>query len=275
MKRVLGHCLAGLSLICGGIALTSACAHNDASLFVQDVLYPTPVAAGQSCVYTADPNQTYLPRGTLDVAFGHLQYDAFFLIGNQLVSQANSQDLKTETSTINIEGAIVRVTDAPGNQLDSFTSLTSGTVYPSTGTVPGYASISATVASQKAVNAILSQKAADLAQGGTTAIVSYVKFFGHTLGGTYIESNSFEYPIDVCQDCLISFAQSEATQCNGIVVKGPNCLSQSSTATSLPVPCVLGQDTVIDCSQCQEFTACRGAYPSGPPASCLSDAGAG
>jgi hypothetical protein len=277
MKRVLGHCLAGLTLICGGIALTSACAHNDSSLFVSNVLYPTPVSAGQACSFTADPNQTVLSRGTLDVAFGNLQYSATFLIGNQLVAQAQSQNLKTETSIINIEGAIVRVTDAAGNQLDNFTTLAAGTVLPSTGTVPGYASISAVVASQTAVGAIVKQKAAELASGGTTMIVTYVKFFGHTLGGTYIESNDFEYPIQVCEttpeggSCLVNFSLSEAVECNGVKVNVPNCLAPSSTAMSLPVPCTPGQDTIIDCSQCQSLTVCRGAYPSSSP--CLVDAG--
>jgi len=277
MKGVLGHCLAGLSLLSAGIAFMSACQHDDSSLFVQNVLFPTPVTAGQSCTYTADPNQTFLPRGTLDVAFGRFQYDAWYLVGNQLVAQENSQQLQTETSTINIEGAIVQDTDAPGNQLDSFTVYTSGSVYPGTGTVPGYTSISATIASQTAVKALTTEKAADLASGGTTTLVTYVKFYGHTLGGTYVESNNFEYPIDVCDGCLIGFSQSEATSCsaNGVTVapKTPNCLTPSSSAASQPVPCVVGQDTAIDCSQCQEVPACRGAYAGGGiPAVC--DAGA-
>jgi len=278
MKRVLGHCLAGLSLISGGIALMSACAHNDSSLFVQNVLYPTPVSIGQSCVYTADPNQTFLPRGTLDVDFGRFQYDAFFLLGNQMVAQANAQQLQTETSTIDIQGAIVRDTDAAGTQLDSFTSLTSGTVYPSSGTVAGYASISATIASQKAVSSLVSSKASELAGGGTTQLVTYVKFYGYTLGGTYVESNDFEYPIDVCQGCLIGFSGSETTECcvNGACVtpKTPNCLSPTSSSGSLPVPCIVGQDTAIDCSQCQEIAACRGAYSAGGiPLLCEADGG--
>lgn len=274
MKRVLGHCLAGFTLLSGAVAMMSACAHNDSSLFVQNVLYPTPVTVGQACTYTADPNQTFLPRGTLDLDFLRFQYDAFFLIGDQMVAQANAQQLQTETSTVDIQGAIVRDTDAAGNQLDSFTSLTSGTVYPSSGTVPGYVSTSATIASQKAVNALVSENSANLAQGGSATLVTYVKFYGYTLGGTYIESNDFEFPIDVCQGCLISFAASEATVCtvNGssVTPKTPNCLSPGSSSSSLPYPCNPGQDTVIDCSQCQNIPACRGAYAStSPPALCL------
>ena len=114
MKRVLGHCLAGLTLMSGGIALIAACQHNDSSLFVSNVLYPTPVSQGQQCLFTADPNQPVLSVGALDLGFSSTYY-AHFLLGNQLVAQANSQNLKTETSIINIEGAIVKVTDAAGN----------------------------------------------------------------------------------------------------------------------------------------------------------------
>ncbi len=278
MKRVLGHCLAGLSLISGGIALMSACAHNDSSLFVQDVLYPTPVSAGQGCIFTADPNQSYLPRGTLDVDF-RTQYDAVFLIGDQMVAQANGQQLQTETSTVDIQGAIVRDTDAAGNTLDSFTSLTSGTVYPSTGTIPGYLSTSATIASQKAVNALVAQKGSGLSSGGSSTLVTYVKFYGYTLGGNYIESNDFEFPIDICAGCLLGFSGSEVTECcvNGTCVapKTPNCLSPSSNAGSLPQPCRLGQDTSIDCSQCQDHAVCRGAYSAGGVPALCEDGGAG
>lgn len=285
MKRVLGHCLAGLSLLSGGIALMSACAHDDSSLFVQSVLFPTPVAAGQACVYTADPNQTFLPRGELDVAF-RLQYDAFFLLGDQMVAQANAQQLQTETSSIDIQGAIVKNTDAAGNVLDSFTSLTSGTVYPSSGTIPGYLATSATIASQKAVSALTAQEAGNLKSGGSTTLVTYVKFYGYSLGGTYVESNDFEFPITVCdgrysENCLIDFSQGNTDSCcpNGTCVspppKTPNCLNTSSSSSSLPVPCNIGQDTKIQCSQCLELAACNGAYAtSAPPAECL-DGGTG
>jgi len=285
MKRVLGHCLAGLTLICCGIAVTSACAHNDSSLFVENALYPTPVAEGQSCTFTADPNQTVISVGKLDLAFGNDEFSGVFLIGNQLVSQASSQDLKTETSIINIEGAIIVDTDAAGNQLDTFTSPASGTVLPSTGTVPGYSSIGAIVTSPKAISALMSTEASNINGGGSSLIITYVKFFGHTLGGTYIESNNFEYPITICatsannSQCLVSFSESEATgtcfdPTTGVAekIKTPNCLAPNATAASLPVPCQPGQDTYIDCSQCQTVKACQGAYANQTP--CTSgDAG--
>jgi hypothetical protein len=269
MKRVVQHGLAGLALISGGLAFTAACQHNDSSLFVQNVLYPTPVASGQSCIYTNNPDQSVLSSGALDVTLTQ-EYVAEFLVGNQLVAQENSQNLMTETSTINIEGAIVTVTDAAGNQLDFFKSLTSGTVYPSTGSTPGYAALSATIISQKATNLVAGTGNGNLPSGSTITVVSYVKFYGHTLGGTYIESNNFEFPVDLCAGCLINYSGSSLSECNGIALKQPNCLGSSSTSTSLPVPCAIGQDFSIPCSACSGSAVCRGEYPDGLPQACLS-----
>ena len=272
MKRVLGHCLAGATLVVGGVAVMAACVHDDESLFVQNVLYPTPVAIGNSCTYSNDPNQTYLPRGILDVAFGRFRYDAWFLLGNELVQQSNPSTLHAESSTINVQGAVVRVTDAAGNQLTSFTSLTSGTVYAGTGTTPGYSSTSAQILDSATIQAEVNANAGTLTGGGTVKLVTYTKFFGHTLGGTYVESLEFEFPIDVCDSsgghpCLVLFTSNDVdTTTPG--VKVPNCLGNQSSSTSggsstLPVPCITGQDTTIDCSQCQGTPACSGAYAKG------------
>jgi hypothetical protein len=265
MNRVLGHCLAGLSVIAGAIALTSACVHDDSSFFVQAVIYPQPQGSGTQCTYSANPSQVFLSRGTLDTAFRN-EYDAVFLVANQLVTESNPNQVQTETANINIQGAIVRVTDAAGNQLDSYTSLTSGTVYAAVGGTPGYAVVSATAISQKALGGG--------AAGGTKTLVSYLKFFGHTLGGDYIESNEFEFPVDICNGCLVNFTQSDVNPC----FQNVNCLGNVSGGMSggggQTLPCVPGQDTPIDCSQCKGFGICNpnpGAYVGGPGC----DAGAG
>jgi hypothetical protein len=274
MKRILGHCLAGLALVGGGVALTVACQHDDSSLFVQNVIYPTPVTAGQSCTFNNDPSQEILPIGTLDIAFAQ-QYVPVFLVGNQLVAESNSQQLQTETSTINIQGAVVTITDSAGNQLNSFTSPTSGTVYPSTGTVPGYAVVDIVLIDQATVKAVEASKGGELTGGGTTTLLTYAKFFGHTLGGDYVESNNFQFPVTVCEGCLVTF--SSADDDPSPELKQPNCLGNASagasTASSLPVPCTLGQDTTIDCTDCQGNPVCLGAYKNGGEP--ILDAGGG
>ncbi len=56
----------------------------------------------------------------------------------------NSQQLQTETSTVNIQGAVVRITDSAGNGLAKFTRLAAATIYPATGGVPSFAPIQVT-----------------------------------------------------------------------------------------------------------------------------------
>jgi hypothetical protein len=277
MNRVLWHCLAGLSVLCGGIALTSACAHDDSSFFVQGVIYPQPQNAATGCTYTANPNQIFQSTGRLDLGF-LAGYSAVFLLADQLVSQQNTSQLQTETDDINVEGAIVRDTDSDGNQLDSFTADTSGTIYASTGNVPGYAVISAQIVSEAAVKALAAEKVGLLNGGGHTTIETYVKFFGKTLGGDYTESNEFDYPIDVCTSntanpanasCLLTFSASD--QCSS--QPSPNCgNAATSSASSQNAPCIVGEDTPVDCSLCYlKYSFCN---PNPPPAGGC-DGGAG
>jgi hypothetical protein len=263
MNRVLGRCLAGLAVVTGALSLSAGCVHDDSSFFVQNVIFPQPQGAGTECTFTANPSQLFLSRGTLDTAF-RSEYDAEFLVANQLVTESNPNQVQTETSNINIQGAIVRDTDAAGNQLDSFTSLTSGTVYAAVGGTPGYAVSSATVISQKAI-----QGAGNLA-GGVKTLVGYVKFYGHTLGGDYIESNVFEFPVDICNGCLVQFSASDIDPCYA----APNCLNAANgmaTQATNTIPCVIGQDTAVDCSQCLSSPLCN--PPAGRNLCAVAEAG--
>jgi hypothetical protein len=95
---------------------------------------------------------------------------------------------------------------------------------------------------------------------GTSRLVTYTKFFGQTTGGDYEESDEFEFPVDICFGCLVGFSAADENP----LEPEPNCAlaAASGTATSLPVPCVIGQDAVVDCSACQGFAVCRGAAPT-------------
>jgi hypothetical protein len=256
MKRVWGHLLAGVSLLCGGVAVMSACKHNDSTLFVQSVLAAQPVSAGAQCSFTSDPTQAHISSGALDIGF-RTEYDPTYLIGNQSVPEVNSQQLQTETDIITVQGAIVRITDAAGNQLNTFTRLAAATVYPSSGSVPGYSPITVTTIDSTTImnNANL---LANTANGGHTRLVTYVKFFGQTLGGNSIESEEFEFPVDVCLGCLVQFTGAD----DDPNFAQPNCeraAGNTATSSSLPSPCVQGQDFGVDCSLCLALPVCQGA----------------
>ena len=142
MKRVLGSILAGLSLLGGAAVLFPACVHDDSSLFILDALAQPANATSGVCGYTADPTQPYIdvrrPSGLR--SFGG-EYIATFLVGNQMVPEVNPTQLMTETSFVNIQGAVVRVTKSTGEPVISFTRLTATSIPPSTGTTPGYGAV--------------------------------------------------------------------------------------------------------------------------------------
>jgi len=253
MKRVWGHVLAGVSLLAGVAMAMPACAHDNSSLFVQDVLAPQLVSTGQTCVFTSDPTQTFLPSGTLDVGL-RATYAPWFLLGNQMVSESNSQQLQTETSTITVQGAVVTISDSSGNQLNKFTDLAAATVYPATGTTPGYAPIQVTTIDETtAKNAVNG-----LAAGATVRLVTNVQFFGFTLGGDSVTSDTFEFPVDLCVGCLVQFSPADENPADPL----PNCKAASAMAgmagaTVVPSPCYPGQDYVTDCSQCLGNAVCN------------------
>jgi hypothetical protein len=268
MKRVWGHLLAGVSFLACGVAAVGACKSDDSTLFVQGVLAAQPVSAGAQCSFTSDPTQPFISSGVLDIAF-RSEYDPTYLIGNQAVPEVNSQQLATETDIITVQGAIVRITDAAGNQLNDFSRLAATTVYPSSGSVPGYAPITVTTLDSTTVNSDAALQA-NVKAGGTTRLVTYVQFFGITTGGNSIKSDEFEFPVDVCYGCLVDF--SATSDDPSTTYQQPNCIAaaMSTSSSSLPTPCVPGQDFTIDCSECQQVAACRGAYATEG----LPDAGA-
>jgi hypothetical protein len=240
MERVCGRVLAGLTLLVGGGAVMSACVHNDSSIFIQNVLAQQLVAAGQMCKFTSDPTQAYISGGRLDIAIRG-EYDAVFLVGNQMVPEANPQTPTTETSTVRVEGAIVRITDASGAQLRSYTTPLGATLYPATGTTPGYTPIGATIVDQMTVTKLAGSsvlQATPTQSSGVVHLVTYTRFFGHTLGGRYIESDEFGFPVDVCNHCLLPICINTTT------------MGSTSSASTEPIPCELGQDVAIDCPTC-------------------------
>jgi len=249
MKRVWGHVLAGLSIAAGVIgtgAIVAACVHDDSTIFVQGVLAPQFVTAGMTCTYTSDPTQDHITSGVLDTGILD-EYTAEFLVGNQIVPQGNPNQPNTETSFVSIQGAVVRILDSAGNQLTSFTQPAAITIPPSSGTTPGYAPIGVTILDPATVQSL------GVVSGSTKRLIPYTRFFGKTLGGDSVESDEFGFPVDVCYGCLITFSSTDVNP----LFKFPNCAGNSSSAnSSTSVPCAIGQDFPVDCSNCST-PACR------------------
>ena len=246
----------GAAFAAGAAAvIATACTHDDSTIFVHSVLAQPLVAPGQSCTYTSDPTQATITYGVLDMGivnngFGHAGYQAEFLVGNQLVPQGNPASPATETSYVNIQGAVVRITDIAGNQIRTYTELLGATIPPSVGTTPGYAPMPVTVVDGVATDMFL----ATVEAGNGVRLISYTRFFGKTLGGQSVESNEFEFPVDLVYGDLVSFPVGVT---NKAFSPQPNCVNgASATTTSTSVPCILGQDDVIPCTACVGAPVC-------------------
>lgn len=246
MKRIWGHGIA--ALVIAGLA-ASACADNDGSLYVVGVIQP-PIAANGVCTYTISSNGPFLSAGILDVAFAN-SYSPTVLLGNQLVAVGNAQQSRVETNRIQLQGSVVRITDAAGSELRSYTVAAAGILDPASGTTPGYGSSSTILVDPDTASTLRTQLGA--APGTTRTLLTYTKFFGQTLGGTHIESGEYQYPITVCFGCLVSFPAGSADTSK----PQPNCLGAvGGSSGSVSTPCISGQDQPIDCRLCQNNVAC-------------------
>lgn len=247
MKRLVGYTLAtGFALL----VAAGACVENKGTLFVQGVMLPPTAMAGAACIYDPQPTSTLLLyQGVLDIAFTNT-YIPVLLLGNQMVQRGSKEQLRVETSRIQIQGAVVRLTDAGGAQMASFTALGGGYVEASNGTSPGYGVFAVTVIDPDTVENIL--RPALTARYASKRVIAYIKPYGQTLGGLHVEAGEFEWPIEVCNGCLVSFP----VDAQDPLQPTPNCLNVGSGSTNVARPCFVGQDQAIDCRLCPGNPVC-------------------
>jgi hypothetical protein len=251
MKRYWGHMIAGAWLLAAAGALIPACVHDDSTIFIRSVLAPPQSSGAAGCLYTADPTQPTLSIGTLDVALAG-RYITELLVGNQMTPQGDPVQARTETSRVAVSGAVVTVTDAAGNQLTSYTTATSQTIDPASGSTPSYSTMAVVAVDAETIARFLGTSNNPLPAGDSVVlansqqqIISNIYVFGKTLGGESVQSNTFQFPIDLCLGCLVSGLADNT------------CGSLTMAATSALPPCQTGQDQNEDCSLCQNVPICQ------------------
>ncbi len=253
MTRTRGRFLALSGFTISMMLVASACAHNDASIIVHGVLAP-PQPQNGACTYTSDPTQPEESTGTLDVGL-LAAYTPEVLVGNQLITRNDNVNLKAETARVTLQGAVVHVDDTSGNEINSFTTLSSGFIDPGAGGVPSYGPIALTLIDPKTSAAM----AGSLPTLGTKQVIVHFTVFGQTAGGDDIESDEFQFAVNVCNGCLVTFPADSVDPVEQAANGGaPNCdaaQSSSSGGTSV-VPCVVGQDQPVDCRLCKGDPIC-------------------
>jgi hypothetical protein len=234
-----------LSMVVGAIGVgASACADNESTIFVRQVLVPS----GSDCSYSADPGSMARMLGVMDLAFTR-EYWAGLLVGNQLVERGSADLLRTETSRFRAEGAEVEIETTDGDLIQSFTVPVNGFADPGNGSDPGWGVVMAVLIDSSTGDGLASGFPTGERSSLVGRVVVAVKVFGKTLGGQEVESGQFRFPISICYGCLVSFPP-EATDPG---VPAPNCNNIGESGSSVDMPCLVGQDEAIDCRVCQSM----------------------
>lgn len=205
-------------LVLGATAIGSnGCVDNNSSIFVHSVKV---LDAGAGCVCQPDPEGAFYSTGFIDTAV-RSSYQACVLVGNQLIRTQDDDRLRVETSRVTLFEAEVEIFDANGSSLTSFSQPISSFIDAASGASAGFGVAGITLIDPATLGAI------DTGAGGQT-IVARVKVFGESLGGADVESGPFDFPIQVCSNCL-------------------GCFEPEDCETAPDLTCRVGQDTSPDC----------------------------
>jgi hypothetical protein len=207
------------------------CADNESSLFIEGVLN----ISSSDCVARPDAEAEFISRGVLDTAFAE-GYVAAVQVGNQVTQQGNREKLRTETSRIHLEGVTGSVFDVQGGEHE-FEAIGTGFVHPAAGTEPGLAAMF--------VNLVNADNIDEIAAAGDGQMVVRFRVFGRTLGGKEIESGDFDYPIEICEGCLIDYPIAANTG----TATDYECGADAPESQEVNV-CHYGQDQRFPCTAC-------------------------
>ncbi|HEY0465667.1 MAG TPA: hypothetical protein VGC79_15745, partial [Polyangiaceae bacterium] len=119
------------------------------------------------------------------------------------------------------------------------------------GDVPSYAAMSVNI-----IPAALGSNPAVLAAG---AVVAKIRVFGDTLGNVAVTSSELDFPIRICDGCLVTYptAAADPTQPVGSPYLCTTTPSTTQT-TSEEGPCIVGQDSAFPCTACSaSMDLCR------------------
>lgn len=251
MNRLIGQAFAVVALGVLSTAVMPACAENDQSIFIRQMLAPAQNRQNNSCVYSSDPTQTAISEGTLDIGIAEKGYVGHLLVGSQLIARGDGNNTRGESNRAHLDGAVVRITDPNGGTLGEFTSLGSGFIDAQLNNQPSFDAFIVTI-----LDASTIQKVADqVTPAKDKLVVANIKVFGRTVGGVDLETGEFQFPIRLCRGCKVSFAGGDDPATPGLDCNLPLETTGGSANT---LPCIAGQDEVTPCQLCRGMPACGG-----------------
>jgi len=267
------------ALALGGVLMSAVgCVDNTVSVYVRQVQAPT--VSGAMCTVTSDPTSARISEGTLDVALRD-SYTMSPLLANQLITRASMEQLRAETTTLNLQGFVIELHEGSpeGALVGPAFSVYQNVVVPSAiaaGT-PGYAVAQIQVIPPQ-IGQALKAAVCRIDRTGVTSdcpvprvasvnrrILVKMTAFGESLGQNSVEATPFYFPVTVCCGCLVQFPiESDAPESMTSGV-GPDC--NNGMPIIGPSFCAPGQDFPVDCRSCSsanpEFCQPRGYSPTG------------
>ena len=233
---------------------------QESQLFIRAVLAPQ----APDCQVQADTSSVSQGLGIIDTAIS-TEYKAWLLVGNQLVTRGSQDQVRTETSRISFKSAEVHVTQASsGAELGAYSVPVTGFVDPSSGTEPGYGVVLLPLIDRSSLEKLSFSDPSQL-----TRIIATVKLEGRTLGGSDIKSNEFQFVVQACRACLVSYGAKDistevsATDSTKYKYGQPNCYGAGDPDQkneTVDLPCFGGQDAAIPCQLCRS-ESCRNPFP--------------
>jgi hypothetical protein len=198
--------------------------------------------SGDSCSLSGDPAQPFKSHGEI-FALSPAGYTLTPLISSRIRADTSGGMSMTPPDplqrTIFLKGADVTLTlkavsietngaftvTQPDSLLGQFSVLFSGSLPPSGSVNVGFEVITAAMLRQVVQTSGVNLSTSDL----QAEVLAEVEVIGD-LGGDEVRSNSFNYPISVCTDCVINYLG--------------DC---PATGTRTGNPCNIYQDGVVDC----------------------------
>ena len=171
----------------------SACVDDNPGLVIEGNVQPD-----TACLVSA-AGGTLVAYGVYDVALVHPYFAAPLFRSGLMPRTGAAGPPRAEPNDIVIEGAVVDLTAVDGSSLGVASYSVAMTAFVPTAVdgEPGKAS-----GLVQAIPASVGVQLAGITAGARTAIVAHMTFFGHTTGGTAIDSNPWLWTVDVCTGCL-------------------------------------------------------------------------
>ncbi len=181
---------ARIALVLAGASL-SGCVADDAASAMVILSNQVPDQGDNGCVVPVGEGGEFRQAGQLDVTAVDFNSGAFYEIYPAVESRLESTDDELQR-TIAVKGSDVQILDAEGGVIDEFSRLFSGSLRPG-----GQATFVVRVLDAAQIDGL------NVSAGQVRTIVARFTIFGD-LGGDEVETATFDYPIDICNGCLIA-----------------------------------------------------------------------